>query len=436
MYVTVLGKGAEVAAGFYARFGRMARVVFGSGMASVFLLASNIILARVLAPASYGDYMTAFTLCNGGMFLATFGLPQLLLQEHGRRGIFSADFSRAAILIQAIAAALSSFVVVSAVFLLNFSDTARMMTVLLVPVLVAQATGDVASVYFQLKGSAWLTGGWLSVLNGFRLAAVLAFLGFHEPLSGLPLNQSVAAIAFAVISLKVVRKMYREFSSGRAGGASLLSSSRAVLLSSFPYAVSNIMFYAVSQLPLVLIALVSGSRTTALYGVSFLILQTFYFVPQTLMIRLLMLKYHQAAVQYPQRLLHYYRRGTFYAAIAGAALAVPAFFLLPPLVNHVFGSKYSDAIALAQIMLVCVPIRFMTVNVAAVVVSGVSIWHKNGADLLGGLFAVLAYWILAKNNPHDGPAVAAIASELVVLAAHVWLVHRYLFNVPLALRER
>ncbi len=73
----------------YERLGRMARVVFGSGLASVLLLASNIVLARVLSPTSYGDYMTAFTLCNGGMFLATFGLPQLLLQEHGRKGVFS-----------------------------------------------------------------------------------------------------------------------------------------------------------------------------------------------------------------------------------------------------------------------------------------------------------------------------------------------------------
>ena len=53
------------------------KALLGGGVASAHLLANNALLARDMAPHLHGDFVTAATLCNGGMFAAVFGMSFL-----------------------------------------------------------------------------------------------------------------------------------------------------------------------------------------------------------------------------------------------------------------------------------------------------------------------------------------------------------------------
>jgi O-antigen/teichoic acid export membrane protein len=404
---------------------RAFHIVMGSGLASVFLLASNTILARVLPAETYGNYTIAFTLTNGGMFLAVFGLTQLLLQEYGRNQSFTAGFVRSALFIQLAVTLLSCLGLALVAFVIHVSHQARLLTLVLLPVLVAQATGDIASVYFQIQRIHWLSGGWIAILNFLRLICSLLFIFTSSNIYVLAFYQAVISLFYVSASVVLTLRMYRQ-NCADSPPAGFADATKRVFREASPYAISSVMFYAVAQLPLVLIGTLTGSAGTAIYGVAFLIMQAFYFVPQTLMVRYLLMKYHVIATTNRAGLSRILSRGTLLAGIAGAAIALPAYLAIPPIVTLVFGSKYAVTIGLVQIMLICVPIRFMTVNLAAVIVSGVSIWHKNYADLASGLFSVVCYLLLVSHDPVRGGAYAAVLTELVVLAAHYVLIDHYM----------
>lgn len=407
---------------------RAGQVVFGSGLASAFILSSNIVLARALTPTAYGDYITAFTLTNGGMFIAVFGITQLLLQEYGRKRFYGKSFVRSVLTVQLAATALSCIGIVAIVFVLHLSYEARILTLLLLPILVAQAAGDISSVYFQLTQQRWLTGGWIAILNFLRFAAALLFVLSSRSIYMLPLYQSFFGTIFTIASVYLILRMFTIYSPVHDDEIPFWRGIKTILADAGPYAISSLMYFSVAQLPLVLFALIAGSQQVANYGVAFLIISTFYFVPQTLMTRYLLLKYHTIATADRKSLNRLYRDGSGLAFAAGLALALPAFFLIPALIHLLFGTKYDESIHLVRIMLICIPLRFLTVNLSAIVVSGVSIWHKNFADLASGGFAVICYLLLIFLDPRVGGAYAAVLTEVVMLSAHYYVIERYLYR--------
>lgn len=411
-----------------------AKIVFGSGIASVFLLASNIILARALSPVSYGDYTTAFTLSNGGMFIATFGLGQLMAQEYGRRQHFTSEFARTALFVQLITTIVACLGIVILSCLLALTSQARLLTLLLLPVLIAQATGEIASVYFQVTKQLWMSGGWMAVLNFLRLICSVLFIFTTQNIYVLPLYQAIAAVMFSAVSIYIIFRMFARYSATveQISQPSFWDSARRVFTDASPYAVANVMFFAMSQLPIVLFAAMAGSRQAAIYGVAYLVLSSMYFVPQALMVRYLLLRYHAIVADDKRNADSLYRQGSGLAFAAGLAMAVPCYFLVPLIVTHVFGSKYDESIHLLRIMMVCVPLRFVTINLAAVMVSAVSIWRKNFADLAGGGFAIICFPLLISRYGATGGAYAAVMTEVVVLFAHYYLVERYLYERNLA----
>lgn len=411
-------------------FAHAIKTIIGSGLASAALLASNVVLARNLPAGIYGDYATASTLINGGMFVATFGITQLLLQEFGRKRGFTANFAQGAQTLQAASTIISCIAIVAIANALHLSTDAKSLTTLLLPMLVAQAVGEIASTYFQFSEQLWLSGGWVAILNLLRMGCVFIFVSGTRDIRVLAYMQVIVAIVFSAASIFLIFKMFSDYtvSNQTLRGRGFLSSLKCVFIFSSPYAIANVMFYAISQLPIVIFSAVAGSKQAAAYSVAYLVLSTMYFVPQTLMVRYLMLKYHALVSTDRRNVGVLYRRGTVWAIAAGVTLIIPGYLLAPFAVTHVFGNKYSESIKLLEIMMICVPLRFVTVNLAALVVSGVSIWHKNFADLVGGAFAIGCFSILIWHYGATGGAYAAVLTECVTLFLHLYLVERFFYG--------
>lgn len=404
------------------------KIIAGSGLASMFLLGSNILLARHLQPGAYGDYATAYTLNNGGMFIAVFGITQLMTQEYGRHNHFTPSFVTGTLIFLPACVIAACVIISIAALNIGISPQARDITLLLLPVLVAQAVADVSAVYFQIVKFPWLTGGWIAVLNFWRLIACAWFTLSAQNIHSLPISQSVGSTVFSIVAIWLIWHMLRKHSDPPKQNSirATISAVRSVAKESTPYAVAGIMYYATSQLPLVLFATIAGPQATATYSVAYLIMSTFYFIPQMLMVRSLMMKYHRIATHEPEKMKFIYRQGTKLAGIGGAILALGCAFIIPFSIRHIFGNKYDASILITQIMLICLPLRFMTVNVAAVVVAGVSIWYKNFADIISGAFAVIVFSVLIHIYGTMGGAVAAVLAEMMYLGLHIYLVERFL----------
>ena len=77
-------------------------------------------------------------------------------------------------------------------------------------------------------------------------------------------------------------------------------------------------------------------------------------------------------------------------------------------------------------MLACLPLRFMTVNVSAIVISGASVWYKNYADIASGAFAAVIFSVLISRYGQVGGAYAAVLAEMMFLASHFYVAEKYL----------
>ena len=413
------------------------KVVAGSGLASAFLIGANVLLARGLQPPVYGDYVTAFTLSNGGMFIAVYGMSQLMVQEFGRNKEFTPRFVRGAQVFMALCTVVACLVSAAAACSIGISPRVRDLTLLLLPVLVAQAAAEISSVYFQILNKPWLTGGWVAVLNLWRLIACVLFLRLSANIYKLPLYQSGGAIVFSGVAIWLTYRMLHNHMGPKHEGAgyTMAYALREVAKEASPYAIAGLMYYATSQLPLLLFAAIAGPRETASYSIAYQLLSTLYFVPQMLMVRSLMMRYHTMATSEPERLHWLYREGSKWIGLAGLCMAAICFVAIPFVIHSVFGDKYNQSIPIAQIMLICLPLRFMTVNVAAVVVAGVSIWYKNFADIASGVFAVIVFSILIHLYGRIGGAIAAVLVECMYLGSHIFLVEKFTLRTPARVRS-
>ena len=114
--------------------------------------------------------------------------------------------------------------------------------------------------------------------------------------------------------------------------------------------------------------------------------------------------------------------------ILGIIVFVLLFYLNPIIIPKIFGNKYLETSEILNVLLLCIPIRFLATSIES------PLFTKNlmviKTSIMGGaaLLNLILNFVLIPQYSYFGAAIATVISEIFLLFFYLLAVDKYLFG--------
>jgi len=395
-----------------------------AGAAMVFL--TQVVLARHFGPTQYGLFASSLATVSLVAPLAGFGLSQFRLKAHGAEGWAAERWQ----------AASSRFLVLSSLLAVGgivawalvgppVDAETRYMLLALTPFILGLLAVEQIGSKLRLEERHAALAGWQLLMPAGRLAIALsAVAGLSMSIHAVAWGH--AALAFVALALALPQwQAMRRGDWGLKGHGprdALLvrdiarPDARMLLRQAWPYGVAAVLYPVFFQIGTVLLKYLRGDAEAGVFGIALAVMTAIYLFPTTVYQKFLLARLHRWAVHDRARFRQVYRLGCIGMLASGLLIGIVLAALSGEAVR-VFGERYAGLQPLLMLLAVCVPVRFLSTAVGAVLLTEGQMAYRVGAMVAAALAATLLNLVLIPGHGAMGAACATLAAEVLLLLA-------------------
>ena len=395
-----------------------------AGAAMVFL--SQVLLARHFGPSQYGLFASSLATVSLVAPLAGFGLSQFRLKAHGAEGWAAERWQPAATRFIAVTSLLAVAGIVAWALAGPPVDAAtRRMLLVLAPFVLGLLAVEQIGSKLRLEERHGALAGWQLLMPAGRLAiALLAVAGLSMSIHAVAWGHLVLAVVALVLALPQWQAMHRGQWALKGHGPRdarlardvVRPDARALLRLAWPYGVAAVLYPVFFQIGTVLLKYLRGDAEAGVFGIALAVMTAIYLFPATVYQKFLLARLHRWAVHDRARFRQVYRLGCIGMLASGLAVGALLAALSGEAVR-VFGHRYAGLQPLLMLMAVCVPLRFLSTAVGAVLLTEGQMAYRVGAMLAAAVAATMFNLMLIPAYGALGAAWATLAAEGLLLLA-------------------
>ena len=424
--------------------GAVSLLWFGSLVSAGLTFLTQVVLARELTSAGYGQFAAALATVTLLAPLTGFGVAGLWLKVFGAEGWGAVRWL------------LSSFrfvMLTTAMALLSLAAWAawgpndasmRQLLYLLLPVIVGHLFIQLVSCKLQLEERYRTLAVWQLLPNLARLLLVLMIVLIMVA----PLSLNIVAVVYALVALATIiagfphlRSMaQRRFTLKGHPNPTTVEIERLAMVppprmrvfdiaqGAWVFGLGSMFHLVYFQSDVILLKYLVGNEPAGIYNVAFIVMTAAYLLPGIIYQKFLLPKIHRWANHDRARFLRVYRVGNGIMLLLGCGTTVGILLLAPLIVPLLFGKAYQEAADLLAVLAFCAPMRFLASSVGATLATQEHMQRKCGYMGAAAVVNVLLNLLLIPTYAAKGAAIATVLSEITVLALYLLGARRYVFG--------
>ena len=417
---------------------RVLSVLFTGTLAgSVFAFTTQLLLARLLAPAAFGRLAALLAIVNFFTPVAAAGANWFFLQAFGREGWTAVRWLRPTAMLLALTT--SASVVAVSLYAWQGPSGSPLAMAAAIAILLGQVAVELASARLQLTASFGGLALWQVATQTGRLAVVFVVdLLPGAPSSGVLAGYAAVGLATTLGGAWLLKGLCaRRLTLAGHGGcpAVLMAPVPSVLCTAreaMPFALVTMFYVAYFQGAIVVLEWLNGGEAAATFNAAFLVISAISLIPQVVYMKFLMAPLCRWAV---------HDRATFSAAfhvgviaMGGAGLIcmlgtlASAAWLMPLL----FGPRYAASAPVLAVLALGIPLRFVGSAYGSLFLSPENTVRKARYLGIAALCALVASLALIPALGVQGAAVATVLAEAVLLVLHVRGTARFIDGIAIA----
>ena len=397
----------------------------------------QVLLARRLSPGPYGAFVAAMATVTTIVPLAGFGVGSLWLKVFGIEGWNGRRWLLPSFKFLFLSSIFSVMLLLIWARWGNQDDFTRKLLILLIPVVLGQASIDLLSARFQLEERYTILTLWQALPHLSRLVVILIAAIFGFSALDIGIGFSLVACLLVLISCRLLLQMlHGSFNlKGHETVTNVVNTVEPrgvtqieIFREAWHFGVSGLLYLIFFQSNIILLNAIAGSKAAGIYNVAFTVMAAVYLLPASIYQKFLLPKIHRWAEHDKKHFLAVYHVGNGRMLVLGGIFSAILLCTIPWCIPLFFGKKYQDAVSVLMILAICPPIRFLETSVGAALVTQNHMRRKNLYQGIVAVFNVLLNLALIPYYGIYGAAWTTVASETLLLALYLLGVRKYVFG--------
>lgn len=397
---------------------------------------TQIVLARMLSPSEFGDFITIIATVTVFSTFSSFGADLSLLKYFGISNSVGNNFGYMALKFTILSSICSVMLMVTFSFLTNPERTVYF--VMLIPCVISYAAWNLSNIVLQVQAKYLKLAVFQISQASIRLLVLLVCYfvsGFFvvEMITTVYFVYSLAGILLFFSTFKTCQLLHQKKVTRVEEGCiyDAQYSLKDILLASWPFGVAAMMHSLYFQNGILIINAKVGSSESAMFAIALSFLAAVYIIPGVIYQKIILPKYHLWSNHDESLLLKIYQNGNGIMLVAGLFIASLIWFTAPILIAVFFGDRYSDAINILKILAFTIPLRFLISNCGALLSTKDLVNSKIKAMAFVVVFNILLNLILSNEFGSYGVLYSLLLSELMMLSLFLALIHFKVFGFKL-----
>ncbi|HUT73613.1 MAG TPA: flippase [Armatimonadota bacterium] len=378
----------------------------------------TVLLARVLGASSLGAFALLTTYAGLFVFLGTFGLNLLMAREVARHREQARRYLANALGMGLVLAAITVALQIGIIRLVSDDPLVRKGVYLAAAFTVLQSCELLfVGVFYALERME------LETICIFVEKAVLLVAVFALVLTGGGVMQVLGVFVGAAASVLLLYLALAARLVGFPRPAADFALWRRLAAESWPFSLNLLLTSIYFQTHVVLVALLASQRAAGYFRAGSVVALGLPIIAMGLNTALLPLM-ARAHPQRPQAFEFGLERAFRVLMLVGLPLAAGLIALAQPLMVGFYGPRFAPAILVFQLLGASVPIKFAANTVAAALTAADRQPQRTLAVGIGAAVCVALAFALIPRFHHNGAAVAAVMTDLVILATTYYYLRR------------
>lgn len=413
----------------------------GSLTGAAAALISQVILARGLGPAEYGEFVAALTIITILAPLAAFGVPAFLLRAYGQEGNQAKRWISPAYFFSVLSTTSVVLVIIAWALLASHPITTSHLLILLAIHIPAQAMLELTLCKHQLDDRYRAMGIWQAAPHLVRAALLAALV--VAPLSANLENFTLYfyALAYIVPSVMLIIFSRRELyilkseafmahgfgqpSVSRISALDNIPGSKAVFRLSAPFGFGTLLHLVYSQSGIVFLRYLDTPDSAAILGILVYILSAVYLFPSVMFQRYIQKSFHILSNNEAANFRSIIFNTTVKAIVSGIGLMLIIWLAAPALIPMVFGESYSIAGSMIVTAGICIPFRIGSIALGTVLQTRTHVDTKIKCMLFVALANIVLQIILVPSHGISGAIYVTIATEIMLFLLYGYFVRLF-----------
>ena len=299
---------------------------------------------------------------------------------------------------------------------------------------------ELVSARFQAEERYSALAIWQGLPNALRFFAIFLLVYFTVgklDIYSLVFVYSLIALVLSSVSVKFLKELLKGSSFYHSRKEVILHNvssspesirSIKVLKEAWPFGLAAVFYLIYLQSDLIFLKYMVDNESAGIYSVSFTFLLAIYLVPGIIFQKFLLPKFHKWSSFNQKKFLEVYQAGNGLMLMLGIIFLVFLFPSISYLVPLFFGKAYSQAIPLIQILIFCLPIRFLASSVE------MPLFTRDYMPTKTFIMGLVAFFNIALNiylipiYSFYGACISTLISEILLLLFYALAVKRDVFS--------
>jgi len=411
-------------------FGLFAGSVAGAACAFVI----QVLLARELTLEEYGAFSTALATITLLSPLACMGVPGFLIRVFGVEGLEGVRWVRSSLKLASLGNLCILVILAVWGWLGPHDDMYFRLLCWMLPIVIGQTFAELVTVKLQLEERFYSLALWQifpQLIRGGVVIGVMLFIQYE------PIQHAYAAAYFmssflvAAVGIYSIKGMINGsfYLKGHSKKTAILLSNdvcfNVILRHSLPFSLTGVLYIIYFQSDIILLNYLWSEKAAGLYNVAFTIMVAVYLLPNIIYQKFLLPKLYRWVNHDKKQFGKVFRMGNIVMAVSGLLVMIPAFMMMPSLIPLLFGEVYKGVIPILDILLWCIPVRFLASSVVSVLVSESNVRRKTRCMAVVAIINVMLNCILIPLLGGEGAAITTVISEVLLLLLFYRMVKKH-----------
>ena len=202
----------------------------------------------------------------------------------------------------------------------------------------------------------------------------------------------------------------------------------SVAKEAWPFGVAGVLYFVYFQSDIIILEYMMGAEASAMYGVAFVMMYSIYLIPSVIGQKYILSKFHYLSYNNPYLLKKYYYDNILKVIAVGVIASIFMWYFMPYLILYLFGEQYQQAISLALVLLIAVPVRFVSIYAGIVLTTKNHVRNKIKFMGIVAVLNIVVNFLLIPTYQEFGAVMATLMSEFLLMVMYVHYIKKYVFN--------
>jgi len=412
----------------------------GGAVSSILFFTCQLLLARNLDPRGFGLFSTAFVFITILSPLAVFGIQHVWLKKFASEKEKGKRWVKPSLKLVVLSFTICLFLLLCWSFLGPHESNFKWILLGLSPLILGHLSMELVSARFQAEEKYSSVAVWQSLPNTLRFFAILFLIYFSVGelnIYSLVFFYSFIALVVSLFSIKFLKDLVKSSAFYSDSKEVILPKvshflnslkSTDVLKEAWPFGLAAIFYLIYLQSDLIFLKYMINNESAGIYSASYTFLLAIYLIPGVIYQKFLLPKFHRWSNFNQKRFLEVYQAGNGLMFTLGILFLVLLFPIVSYLVPLFFGEAYLQAIPLVQILILCIPIKFLASSVE------IPLFTRDYMPTKTLIMGAVAFVNIALNiyliplYSFYGAAASTLISEFLLLVFYALAVKRDVFG--------